>query len=198
MQDSSNFKICLWACLLMALVTVVTLAQTPIPNFPIFRDVASSAGLTLMNISGEGQNDYIIEANGNGAAFFDYDNDGDMDVLISNGSTLKRYAAGGDPVVALYENADGRFRDRTAAARLDKRGWASGLCVADYDNDGLSGFLRHCIWPQFPVSQQRQRHVRRTRNRSRDGGQTLGNQLRIRRLRPRRQGRSVRRELPDL
>src|SRR5439155_2941225 len=130
----------IWASLLTALVTVVMLAQTAITNFPIFRDVASSAGLTLMNISGEGQNDYIIEANGNGAAFFDYDNDGDMDILITNGSTLKRYAAGGDPVVALYENVDGHFRDRTTAAGLNKRGWGSGVCVADYDNDGHEGF----------------------------------------------------------
>src|SRR6185436_10704334 len=91
------------ASLLVAFVTITALAQT-VENFPDFRDVASSAGLTLMNISGEGRNDYIIEANGNGAAFFDYDNDGDQDVLVTNGSTLKRYANGGDPVATLYEN----------------------------------------------------------------------------------------------
>jgi hypothetical protein len=138
--------LCAFALLLPFLLG---LAQTPIADFPIFRDVAASAGLTLMNISGEGQNDYIIEANGNGAAFFDYDNDGDMDVLITNGSTLKRYAAGGDPVVALYENVDGHFRDRTAAARLDKRGWASGVCVADYDNDGYQDFYVTAYGPNF-------------------------------------------------
>ena len=56
-------------------------AQAPFEGFPGFKDVAPEAGLTLMNVSGEGANDYIIEANGNGGAFFDYDNDGDMDVL---------------------------------------------------------------------------------------------------------------------
>jgi len=126
---------------LLALGAVVALAQAPFEGFPEFKDVAAEAGLTLMNVSGEGANDYIIEANGNGAAFFDYDNDGDMDVLITNGSTLKRYARGGDPVVALYENiGGGRFVDRTAKAGLDKKGWAFGVCVADYDNDGFEDF----------------------------------------------------------
>ncbi len=125
------------------------MAQAPIQDFPAFRDVASNAGLTLMNISGEGPNDYIIEANGNGAAFFDYDNDGDMDALVTNGSTLKRYAGGGDPVAALYENVNGVFRDRTAQARLDKKGWASGVCVADYDNDGHSDFYITAYGPNL-------------------------------------------------
>ena len=41
-----------------------------------------------MNICGGASKDYIVEANGNGAAFFDYDNDGDVDVLILNMSDL--------------------------------------------------------------------------------------------------------------
>src|SRR5688572_9189116 len=65
-----------WVLLLSA---VAVLAQAPFEGFPGFKDVASEAGLTLINVSGEGTNDYIVEANGNGAAFFDYDNDGDMD-----------------------------------------------------------------------------------------------------------------------
>jgi hypothetical protein len=125
------------------------IAHAAAEDFLMFRDVAADAGLTLMNISGEGRNDYIIEANGNGAAFFDYDNDGDMDVVITNGSTLKRYAAGGDPVVALYENEGGRFRDRTAQARLDKKGWGSGVCVADYDNDGYEDFYVTAYGPNL-------------------------------------------------
>src|SRR5215510_900242 len=114
MNRQSKAATWLRVMLLTTLVAVVALGQGTIEDFPSFKDVAGNLGLTLMNISGEGRNDYIIEANGNGAAFFDYDNDGDMDVLVTNGSTLKRYAEGGDPVVALYENVDGRFRDRTA------------------------------------------------------------------------------------
>ncbi len=123
-------------CMLLTLITVLSRAQTAIENFPGFRDVATEVGLTVRNLSGEGANDYILEANGNGAAFFDYDKDGDLDVLVTSGSTLKRYAAGGDTVVALYENVGGTFRDRTVEAHLDKKGWAYGVCVADYDNEG--------------------------------------------------------------
>jgi hypothetical protein len=138
------------ARLILTLICIAALAQAAVEEFPVFRDVAADVGLTLMNISGEGRNDYIIEANGNGGAFFDYDNDGDMDVLITNGSTLKRYASGGDPVVALYENVDGRFRDRTAQSRLDsRRGWASGVCVADYDNDGDPDFYVTAYGPNL-------------------------------------------------
>jgi hypothetical protein len=133
----------------LSVLKPAALAQTAMDDFPTFRDVASKVGLNLMNLSGEGRNDYIIEANGNGAAFFDYDNDGDLDVLITNGSTLKRYANGGDPVVALYENAGGVFIDRTAKAGLNKRGWGSGVCVADYDNDGYQDFYVTAYGPNF-------------------------------------------------
>jgi hypothetical protein len=135
--------------LLLMLSAVVVLAQAPFAAFPSFKDVAPEAGLTLMNVSGEGPNDYILEANGNGAAFFDYDNDEDMDVLVTNGSTLKRYKDGGDPVVALYESANGVFRNRTSEAHLNKRGWAFGVCVADYDNDGYSDFYVTAYGPNL-------------------------------------------------
>jgi hypothetical protein len=135
------------AILLIVIAATVTQA---FQDHLMFKDVASEVGLTLMNISGEGKNDYIIEANGNGAAFFDYNNDGNMDVLIVNGSTLKHYANGGDPVVALYENVGGRFVDRTKEAGLDKvKGWGFGVCVADYDNDGYEDFFVTAYGPDF-------------------------------------------------
>ena len=104
--------------------------------FPVFVDVAAKVGITLMNICGGPSKDYIVEANGNGAAFFDYDNDGDMDVLIVNGSTLENYKKGGDPMVALYKNNGGSFVDVTRQAGLVKPGWGMGVCVGDYNNDG--------------------------------------------------------------
>ena len=101
-------------------------------------DVAGASGLDLVNVSGSLTKDYIVDANGAGAALFDYDNDGDMDALLVNGSTVDRLSTGGDPMVALYANdGSGRFRNVTAAAGLDRRGWGTGVCIADVDNDGF-------------------------------------------------------------
>lgn len=101
-------------------------------------DVASDAGLTLMNVCGGPSKDYILEVNGNGAAFFDYDNDRDMDALIVNGSTLANMTKGGDQMVALFRNdGRGRFENVTPSSRIAARGWGMGACIADYDNDGF-------------------------------------------------------------
>jgi len=115
-------------------------------------DVAMESGIDLLNVSGSPTKDYILDANGAGAAFFDYDNDGDIDALLVNGSTLDRLAAGGDPMVALYENdGRGRFRDVTAETGLDRRGWGTGVCIADVDNDGfrdvyVTAFGPNVLW----------------------------------------------------
>ena len=123
---------------LVVLTTPLIVAQSD--GFPGFVDVAQDVGVTFKNVSGEATTDYIIESTGNGAGFFDYDNDGDTDLLIANGSTLENYKQGGDPVVALYENQDGLFTDVTQEAGLNATGWGLGVCVADYDNDGNRDF----------------------------------------------------------
>jgi hypothetical protein len=124
---------CAWRALL---ILSASLAYSAPDTFPKFVDVAAKVGITLMNICGGPSKDYIVEANGNGAAFLDYDNDGQMDVLIVNGSTLENYKKGGDAMVALYRNVGGTFVDVTRQAGLLKRGWGMGVCVGDYNNDG--------------------------------------------------------------
>jgi hypothetical protein len=101
-------------------------------------DVAEQAGVTLLNVSGDVAKDYIVDANGSGVAWLDYDNDGDLDALLVNGSTRERLRQGGDPMVALYQNdGKGHFKDVTAGSGLTARGWGMGACVADVDNDGF-------------------------------------------------------------
>ncbi len=78
---------------------------------------------------------------GGGVAFLDCDNNGALDIAVVNDSSIDRYLAGGDPMITLYRE-DGNekalhFTDVTAAAGLTTKGWATGIAVADYDNDGL-------------------------------------------------------------
>jgi len=134
-------------CVVLLLTFLIQVRPPGSKDFPRFVDAARDAGITLKNLSGEGNGAYILEVAGNGAGFFDYDNDEDMDVLIANGSTLKRYKTGGSPMVALYQNNGGHFTDITAKANLTAQGWGMGLCVADYDNDGDHDFYLTAYGP---------------------------------------------------
>jgi hypothetical protein len=105
--------------------------------FSRFVDVAQAAGLTQTMVYGDGTKaTYIIEDMGGGCAFFDYDNDGWMDIFMVGGRRLT-----GTPPNAsnrLYKNnRDGTFTDVTAKAGLIDAGWANGVCVGDYNNDGF-------------------------------------------------------------
>ena len=104
---------------------------------PHFEDVAQKAGLTVSHISSADKR-YIVESMSGGAGLIDCDNDGKLDIITVNGSTIDRFKQGGDPMITLYhQDADFHFRDVTAAAGLTRKGWGMGVAVADYDNDGL-------------------------------------------------------------
>src|SRR2546423_9165989 len=89
-------------------------------------DVAAAAGIDVLNIAGSPAKDLVMDANGNGAAWFDFDRDGDLDLLIVNGSRFEQLKHGGDPMVALYRNdGGGKFTDVTQKSGLDRRGWGT-------------------------------------------------------------------------
>ena len=100
-----------------------------------FVDRAAVAGLTQRNVSGTDQS-YIVEGMMGGAAFFDYDRDGDVDLYVTNGSSFAGFAAGEHPANQLYRNDGGRFADVTVAAGVGDTSWSMGCAAADYDNDG--------------------------------------------------------------
>ena len=103
---------------------------------PIFRDIAVQAGLTASHISSPGKQ-YVIESMSGGIGLFDCDNDGKLDIVMVNGSTVDRYRQGGDLLVTLWhQDADLKFTDITEKAGLTRKGWGMGVAVADYDNDG--------------------------------------------------------------
>jgi hypothetical protein len=80
---------------------------------------------------------YIVEANGAGIAFYDYDHDGWLDIFMANGTRHEGSPPGQGPTNHLYRNnRDGTFTDVTSKAGLTRSGWCYGVCVGDYDNDG--------------------------------------------------------------
>jgi hypothetical protein len=110
--------------------------RSGLPPVPVFKDIAKDVGLTVSHIAAP-EAHYVIDSTSGGAGLFDCDDDGRLDVLLVNGSTVERYKAGGDPMVTVYhQEADGTFKDITKEAGLTRRGWGMGVAVADYDNDG--------------------------------------------------------------
>jgi hypothetical protein len=72
-----------------------------------------------------------------GVGLIDCDNDGKLDIITVNGSTVDRYRKGGDLMITLYRQVgDLKFEDITAQAGLTRKGWGMGVAVADFDNDG--------------------------------------------------------------
>ena len=87
---------------------------------------------------------YILEAIGCGCAFFDYDNDGWMDIFLLSGTRLE-----GDPPGAtqpsLQEQSRRHVHRRHRKGRPARAGWASGVSVGDYNNDGFEDiFITYC------------------------------------------------------
>jgi hypothetical protein len=104
---------------------------------PQFSDQTAAAGITYRNVFGGDEKQFIIESHGSGAAFFDADSDGDLDLYIANGSTFATYFDRSGPGNALYQNqGDGTFADITQPAGVGDAGWAGGIAVGDIDNDG--------------------------------------------------------------
>jgi enediyne biosynthesis protein E4 len=124
------------------------LSASPATSPITFVNVAKEAGLTIPNVwGGVDHKRYIIEAKGSGLAFFDYDNDGWLDIYMTNGTHLDaQWPAGKAPTSHLYKNnRDGTFADVTEKSGLARTGWQTGVCVGDYDNDGWDD-LFCCFW----------------------------------------------------
>src|SRR6185369_3868145 len=114
------------------------------PPLPKFEDMAQKVGLTVSHISSPDAR-YIVESMSGGAGLIDCDNDGKLEIVTVNGSTVDRFRKeGGDPMITLYhQDANFKFTDITKPAGLTRKGWGMGIAVADYDNDG---------WPDIYVT----------------------------------------------
>jgi hypothetical protein len=106
----------------------------------VFTDVTAAAGLKhALNVSGSAADkQLLLEEMGCGAAFFDYDNDGWLDIFLVNGTSLDPRVRDTRPTSRLFRNnRDGTFTDVTERAGLTRSGWGQACCVGDYDNDGF-------------------------------------------------------------
>ena len=103
-----------------------------------FVDVTKEAGIDFRHVNGAEGDYHLPETLGAGGAFFDADNDGDLDIYLVNSGYWPGSAAAAQKHAALYQNnGDGTFTDITAAAGVGNRGnYGQGVACADYDNDG--------------------------------------------------------------
>jgi hypothetical protein len=127
-------------CMSLRTLLLVAALAIAVTSFAEVRyvDIAPKASITTRNTyGGTARKDFILETTGNGTAIFDYDGDGDNDILIANGTTLGSDGSKPKTWLHLYRSdGKGRFQEVGREVGLDVEGWAQAVCVADYDNDG--------------------------------------------------------------
>ena len=119
---------------------------------PLFREVSEEVGLRFHHFNGATGEYYMPEIMGSGVALFDYDNDGDLDVYLIQGTV---FDPGQDPGRSQFPPPPGwkpgnrlfrnllsetgklKFVDVTEEARIGHIGYGMGVAVGDYDNDGF-------------------------------------------------------------
>jgi len=139
------------APLLLAMLAACMGAESSLAEGGVrFVDVSQQAGVAVRNWFGDDDTKTILETTGNGAAFYDADGDGDLDLYVVNGKVaidVERYrrlphdvSPPEDPSrvrnALLMNTGEGRFVDATQSTGTGYSGWGQGCVSADYDNDG--------------------------------------------------------------
>ena len=125
------------------LLSAMTAVAADQPTLPQFVDVTASAGISFVHSIGDDELSNIVESSGAGCVFFDYDNDGDLDIYLVNGRYLEtvssargRHLAGKLKNALYRNNGDATFTDVTEKAGVGDTGFGMAAVAADYDNDG--------------------------------------------------------------
>jgi hypothetical protein len=105
-------------------------------------DVTEKAGIRFTHVNGAFGKKYLPETMGSGCAFFDFDSDGDQDILLVNGTGWPNAPVGPErkasrTTSALYRNrGNGTFDDVTKGSGFDRPIYGMGVAIGDYDADG--------------------------------------------------------------
>ena len=112
--------------------------QPGVPPVVLFTDITEQAGIAFVHTNGAYGERLMPETIGSGAAFFDYDRDGDQDLFLVNSREWPgRETLSPAPTQRLYRNdGTGRFDDVTVEAGLALTSYGMGVAVGDYDGDG--------------------------------------------------------------
>ncbi|HEV8540894.1 MAG TPA: CRTAC1 family protein, partial [Verrucomicrobiae bacterium] len=116
-----------------------TFASIEVPEVK-FADVTAQAGITFVHNNGATGEKLLPETMGGGVGFFDFDNDGDQDLLFVNSTYWPDKTPNGKQATssALYQNdGKGNFKDVTAGSGLDVPFYGMAPALGDFDNDGL-------------------------------------------------------------
>jgi len=130
----------LFALVIHGAVVAASLLQRPqiAAALPMFRDVAVSAGINFTHVSGASEQRFLPEILGSGGLFFDFDDDGWLDIFLVDGGSFADPAVDRRARHRLFRNrGNGTFEDVTDASGIRHRDYGMGACAGDYDNDGL-------------------------------------------------------------
>ncbi len=128
----------------------VEMPESSAPMLP-FSDISDAAGIDFQHVTGAYGDKLLPETMGSGVAFFDYDQDGDQDLLFVNSNEWSDHAEGSGASSELYQNdGGGHFRKVTEEAGLKLSLYGMGVAIGDYDNDG---------WPDVFISALGENHL---------------------------------------
>jgi len=120
----------------------------PQGTLPSFRMIGSESGLAFERNDDIRGLRRIFEANGGGAAVFDFDRDGWLDVFLTNGCPLPLKLDDHQSPSELFRNRqDMRFQAVRGPSLLAQFGYATGCAVGDYDSDGFDDLYVVAVGP---------------------------------------------------